>query len=166
MSDDFEFIVPISETMLWIIFLTPIALALGFSYAAMEFINNYLPVIAVSIGIIIMVVSLFLTIKFKQILFILSGIIAASQLIFFLFYGFNQVQNMKSFGLWVVWQLIVFVLWVICDVVNLLVLGVAHFFAFWSCEDSPLIGVIIIGGAGIIGWIVNLIIFVLMPLIF
>lgn len=167
--DDMKIYFPISGTVIAIVVLMPILAIFG----GLEQLRRFLFQHAISIIIIISIISLILSIipaiTNKSCIYILSGIILTSQLLFYVFMGCDALEIYTHYSyLKYIWGIILFALWVLFGTLNLCVtyitLGLNCIFSFKEIkhkEDKILskwIGSIL----GTIGWVINLFIFVIL----
>ena len=172
--DDY-IIYPISTTLIVTVILAPIIVIFAGLYEAFNFISSILPIITT----IMIIISCILTVipfsnlllnkskKFSgtMILHLFGSAIATSQLVFFLQTGINSLLTMETSGFALLWTLFVFGWWLIYGGVNALATYVLLFSTVGSFKKNEIedYGLMSIGLCilGIVGWIVNLIVFVI-----
>lgn len=163
MSDESWITFPISGTFIAIIVLTPILCILGGMNATLAFLSSNLIPIIIFLSAIALTLSIIPTVKSRNLLFLLSGVVVTTQLIVYLYFGLNAVIAIGSSGFILIWRLVVFALWIIYGCINIVIsylaMGMACLVGAKSGNHkaSPFFG----GIVGLIGWGINFVIFVI-----
>jgi hypothetical protein len=167
--DDVVIIYPISITAIAIIVLLPfVAVFMGLDLVR-EFVLQHISIIIIISSVVSLVLSLVSALKNKSFVYILGGLIITSQLLFYVFYGCITLETYTRAGfIMYIWGIILFVLWVLYGIVNIIVtyfiLGLNCFcpndkIEVWVSKKLFKWASTILGA---IGWVINLFVYLIL----